>query len=151
MFKIKFVILCIVFSIINTNLLSKENNYFLTLKNNKVNVRYGPGFDYKIKYIYIKKNLPILVIDKKDNFRRIIDLKKNSGWIHRSQLKKSNSLILLNDQVLFKSPSKFSKPIAKLSKGRLLLVEKCKQKWCNVRTSNYDGWILNDGNWGIKE
>ena len=26
-----------------------ENNYFLMLKNNKVNVRYGPGFDYPIK------------------------------------------------------------------------------------------------------
>ena len=84
MFKIKFLILCIVFFIINTNLFSKENDYFLTLKNNKVNVRYGPGFDYKIKYIYKKKNLPILVIDKKDNFRRIIDFKKNSGWIHLS-------------------------------------------------------------------
>ncbi len=151
MIKIKFTILCIIFIFINSNLFSKEDDYFLTLKNNKVNVRYGPGFDYKIKYIYKKKNLPILVIDKKDNFRRIIDLKKNSGWIHRSQLKKSNSLILLNDQVLFKSPSKFSKPLAKLSKGRLLLVEKCKKKWCNVRTSNYDGWIINDGNWGIKE
>ena len=32
-----------------------ENNYFLMLKNNKVNVRYGPGFDYPIKYIYKKK------------------------------------------------------------------------------------------------
>ena len=150
MIKIKFSILCIIFIFINSNLFSKEDDYFLTLKNNKVNVRYGPGFDYKIKYIYKKKNLPILVIDKKDNFRRIIDLKKNSGWIHRSQLKKSNSLILLNDQVLFKSPSKFSKPLAKLSKGRLLLVEKCKKQWCNVKTSNYDGWIINHGNWGIK-
>ena len=51
MFKIKFLILCMVFFVINTNSLSKENDYFLTLKNNKVNVRYGPGFDYKIKYI----------------------------------------------------------------------------------------------------
>ena len=151
MFKIKFLILCIVFFIINTNLFSKENDYFLTLKNNKVNVRYGPGFDYKIKYIYKKKNLPILIIDKKDNFRRIIDFNKNSGWIHRSQLKKSNSLILLNDQVLFNGPSKFYKPLAKLLKGRLLIVEKCKKNWCNVKTSDYKGWILNEGNWGIKK
>ena len=150
MFKIKFLILCMVFFIVNTNSFSKENDYFLTLKNNKVNVRYGPGFDYKIKYIYKKKNLPILVINKKDNFRRIIDFKKNSGWIHRSQLKKTNSLILLNDQVLFNAPIQFSKPLAKLLKGRLLIVEKCKKNWCNVKTSDYKGWILNEGNWGIK-
>ena len=58
------------------NILSAEkNNYYLILKNNKVNVRYGPGFDYPIKFIYKKKNLPIRVIDKKENFRRTIDFK----------------------------------------------------------------------------
>ena len=66
---------------------------FVMLKNNKVNVRYGPSFDYPIKYIYLKKNLPIKIIDKKENFRRIIDHKHNSGWIHTSQLKKSSSAI----------------------------------------------------------
>ena len=60
------------------------------LKNNKVNVRYGPSFDYPIKYVYKKKFLPVKVIDKKENFRRIIELKSNSGWIHISQLKKIN-------------------------------------------------------------
>ena len=32
---------------------------FLSLKKDKVNVRYGPGFDFPVKYIYNKKNLPI--------------------------------------------------------------------------------------------
>ena len=68
------------------NLLSDE--IFLSLKKNKVNVRYGPSFESPIKYVYKKINLPIKQIDKKENFRRIIDLKNNSGWIHVSQLKK---------------------------------------------------------------
>ena len=83
---------------------------FLSLKNNKVNVRYGPSFDSEIKYIYKKINLPVKQIDKKENFRRIIDLKNNSGWIHVSQLKKSNSIIILENKILFKKPSNFSKP-----------------------------------------
>ena len=49
------------------------------LKNNKVNVRYGPSFDYPIKYIYKKIQLPVRLIDKKENFRRIIDHKKIVG------------------------------------------------------------------------
>ena len=101
-----------------------ETNYFLMLKNNKVNVRYGPSFDYPIKYVYKKKFLPVKVIDKKENFRRIIDHKKNSGWIHRSQLKKSKSLIVLEDKLIFKNNSKFSEPLVKIKKGRLLLVKK---------------------------
>ena len=61
---------------------------FVSLKKNKVNVRYGPSFDSDIKYVYKKINLPLKQIDQKENFRRIIDLKNNSGWIHISQLKK---------------------------------------------------------------
>ena len=145
--KISFYILFITFFFINI-VSANENDYYLILKNNKVNVRYGPGFNYQIKYIYKKKNLPIKVIDKKENFRRIIDFKKNSGWIHISQLKKGKSIILLKDQILFKKPTKYSKPILKIAKGRLLLVKKCKKKWCRVKTENYTGWIKNEKVWG---
>ena len=62
---------------------------FLSLKKNKVNVRYGPSIESPIKYVYKKVNLPIKQIDKKENWRRIVDSKNNSGWIHWSQLKKS--------------------------------------------------------------
>ena len=121
---------------------------FLSLKYSKVNVRYGPGLDYPIKYIYKKINLPVKVIDKKENFRRIIDLKKNSGWIHWTQLKKSKSLITLKDKILFKKPSLFSKPILRLQKGRLLIIKKCKKEWCKIKSENYLGWIKTDNVWG---
>ena len=121
---------------------------YLSLKNNIVNVRYGPGLNYPIKYVYKKKYLPVKIIDQKENFRKIIDFKKNSGWIHISQLTKPNSLIILENKILFKKPSKFSKPIAKLIKGRLLLITKCKYNWCRVKTDNYKGWIKNKEVWG---
>ena len=144
----KLIILVLLTFIFHTNIFAKEDNYFLMLKNNKVNVRYGPGFDYPVKYIYKKKYLPIKVIDKKENFRRIIDFKNNSGWIHTSQLKKSKSFILLENQILFSKPTKYSKPILKIAKGRLLLIKKCKIKWCRVKTENYLGWIMTDNVWG---
>ena len=127
---------------------SPAQEKFLSLKKNKVNVRYGPTFDSPIKYIYTKKNLPVRQIDKKENFRRIIDIKNNSGWIHSSQLKPSNSIIILKTKVLFKRPSKFSKPIIRLEKGRLLIVKNCLDNWCNVKTEKYIGWIEKENIWG---
>ena len=121
---------------------------FLSLKKNKVNVRYGPSFESPIKFIYKKINLPIKQIDKKGNWRRIIDLKNNSGWIHRSQLKPSNSIIPLSDRILFNKPSKFSEPLAKIQKGRVLLLEKCQIEWCKVKTEKFKGWIKKDKIWG---
>ena len=129
--------------------LAISNDTFLSLKKNKVNVRYGPGFNYEVKYIYRKKNLPVKVIDKKENFRKIIDIKKNSGWIHISQLKKTNEIILLENQTLFKKPSLFSEPIINIEKGRLLLIKKCRPNWCKIISGKYKGWIENDNVWGF--
>ena len=122
---------------------------FLSLKKNKVNVRYGPSFESPIKYVYKKINLPIKQIDKKENWRRIIDSKNNSGWIHWSQLKKINSIILLEDKILFKNSSNFSKPLAKIKEGRLLIVQKCEGEWCKVKTKKIKGWIKVDNVWGL--
>ena len=125
-----------------------NENYYLMLKNSKVNVRMGPGLDYPVKFIYKKKYLPVKVIDKKENFRKIIDHKKNSGWIHISQLKKVNSIIVLSNRILFKKPSFNSRPIANIDSGRLLVLKKCKKDWCEVSSQNYKGWINMDDVWG---
>ena len=121
---------------------------FLSLKKDKVNVRYGPSFEFPIKFIYKKINLPIKQIDKKENWRRVIDLKNNSGWIHWSQLKPINSIIPIKNKILFKKPSVFSKPLAKIKKGRVLLLEKCENEWCKVKTDKFKGWIKKDYIWG---
>jgi len=128
--------------------LSYGEEKFLSLKKNKVNVRYGPSFESPVKYIYEKKNLPIKQIDKKENFRRIVDHKKNSGWIHVSQLKNVNSVITLSDKILFKKSSFFSKPIAKIKEGRLLVIQKCEVEWCKVETENFNGWVNKINLWG---
>ena len=128
------------------NVFSQE--IFLSLKKNKVNVRYGPSFESPIKYMYKKIHLPIKQIDKKENWRRIIDFKNNGGWIHLSQLKKINSLIPLENKILFQKPSKCSKPLAKIKKGRVLVLEKCNGDWCKIKTENFKGWIKTDNIWG---
>jgi SH3-like domain-containing protein len=146
--KKKIALLFLFLSIIFTQFLKAEEK-FLSLKKNKVNVRYGPSLDSPIKYVYKKINLPVKQIDKKENWRRIIDLKNNSGWIHWRMVKPINSIIILENKILYKKPSNFSKPIARLENGRLLVIDKCEEDWCNVITKNYSGWIKNDNVWGL--
>jgi len=142
----KFFFLILIWFLFPLNVVSEE--YFLSLKKNKVNVRYGPSFESPIKYVYKKINLPIKQIDKKENWRRIIDFKNNSGWIHWSQLKKVNSIIPLEDKILFKKPSNFSKPLAKIKKGRVLVLQKCNGIWCRVKSEKFKGWIKTNNVWG---
>ena len=128
--------------------IASADDLFLSLKKNKVNVRYGPSFDSPIKFVYKKINLPIKQIDKKENWKRIIDLKNNSGWIHTSQLKPISAIITLEDKILFNESSNFSKPLAKIQKGRLLLIQKCGLEWCKIKSGRFKGWIKIDNIWG---
>tara|TARA_B100001079_G_scaffold237436_1_gene220460 strand:- start:7 stop:453 length:447 start_codon:yes stop_codon:yes gene_type:complete len=135
--------------LIPSNVISNEINYFVSLKYNKVHVRYGPSKNSPIKYIYKKKHLPLKVIDKKEHYRRIIDLKKNNGWIHKSQLVRSKSLIVTSEKILFKKPTKYSEPLAKLENGRLLIFNRCMKNWCSIKTGQFSGWIDKNNIWGI--
>ena len=130
------------------SLLAEE--YFLTLRNDKVNLRQGPSFDYPVKIVYEKKFLPILVLDKSDNWRKIRDHENNTGWIHVSQLSKKKAAIVIdNEAYIFSSNTVYSKPLAISKNGKLLLVKKCKKDWCKISSKNIKGWIKKESLWGL--
>jgi len=128
---------------------ANESTNFLSLKNNEVNLRQGPSFEYPIKLTYKKKYLPVIILDKSETWRQIKDLENNSGWIHISQLSKKKSAInIKSNSLLYKKPTIYSKPIAKLEIGRLVLIKKCNLKWCKIASGDFSGWILKNHLWG---
>ena len=107
---------------------ANENINFLSLKNSEVNLRQGPSFDYPIKLIYKKKYLPVIILDKSETWRKISDFRNNS--------------------ILYRKPTIYSKPIAKLESGRLVLIKKCKEKWCKITSGGFKGWVFESSLWG---
>ena len=127
-----------------------NDEYFRTLRNDKVNLRQGPSFDYPIKIFYKKKFLPVLIQDTSYNFRKIRDHENNTGWIHVSQLTKKKAAIVIDgDLIMFKSPTIYSNPVVILKEGRLVKIDKCKNIWCKVRSNGFKGWIKNERLWGL--
>ena len=126
------------------------DEYFLTLRNDKVNLRLGPAFDYPIKIIYKKKYLPVLVKEKSENFRKIRDHENNSGWIHISQLsKKKAAIVVENELIMFSNSTVYSNPIALLKKGRLVMIKKCNDNWCKAISGDFKGWLKKESLWGL--
>ena len=143
------IVLLFIFLTFVTKIFANENANFLTLKNDEVNLRQGPSFEYPIKLIYKKKYLPVIILDKSETWRKISDFENNSGWIHVSQLSKKKSAInIKNNSIIYKKPTIFSKPIAKLETGRLMLIKKCKDEWCKINTGRFNGWINRKYLWG---
>ena len=128
---------------------SSEIKFFLSLKNDEVNLRQGPSFKYPIKLVYKKKYLPVEILDKSETWRKIRDFEKNSGWIHITQLSKKKSAInIKNNSFIYKKPTIYSKPIAKMENGRLVLIKKCTNKWCKINSGKFEGWVDKASLWG---
>ena len=145
----KYYLFFLIILFFTSKVFANENIGFLSLKNNEVNIRQGPSFEYPIKFIYKKKYLPVEILDKSETWKKIRDFNSNTGWVHTSQLSKKKSAICKkNNSIIQKKPTFFSKPIAKLEIGRLVLVKKCKVKWCKVTSGGYAGWILKNSLWG---
>ena len=143
-------LIIILFLFLPYEMLNSMDEYFLTLRNEKVNLRQGPSFDYPVKIFYKKKFLPVLIQDKSDNFRKIRDHENNSGWIHISQLSKKKAAITIDDGViLFSDSTVYSNPIAILNKGRLVRIKKCNDEWCKINTEKFKGWLQKKSLWGL--
>jgi SH3-like domain-containing protein len=134
----------------NFEMVFSSEEYFLTLRNEKVNLRQGPSFDYPVKIYYEKKFLPVLVQEKFDNFRKIRDHENNSGWIHISQLSKKKAAIVIDEElIMFSNSTVYSNPIALLKKGRLVKIKKCNDNWCRVISEDFKGWLKKESLWGL--
>ena len=128
---------------------AKDDINFLSLKKDEVNLRQGPSFEYPIKLIYKKKYLPVIILDKSGPWKKIKDFENNTGWVHVVLLSKKKAAInIKNNSILFKKPTIYSKPIAKLESGRLVLIKKCKEKWCKITTGSFKGWLFESSLWG---
>ena len=131
-------------------ILFSNEEYFLTLRNEKVNLRQGPSFDYPVKIFYKKKYLPVLIQDSSNNFRKVRDHENNSGWIHISQLSKKKAAIVIEDElIMFSNSTVYSNPIAFLKKGRLVKIKKCNENWCKAVSGNFKGWVKKKSLWGL--
>ena len=126
-----------------------QEDYFLTLRYDEVNLRQGPSKEYPIKIFYKKKFLPVLVQEQSDNFRKIKDHENNTGWIHISQLSKKKAAIVINEElIMFKSPTSYSTPIIIVKKGKLIKISNCRDIWCKTKLGKYKGWLKKEGLWG---
>ena len=142
------ILLILIIISFQTNIFAQED-YFLTLRYDEVNLRQGPSKEYPIKIFYKKKFLPVLIQEQSDNFRRIKDHENNSGWIHISQLSKKKAAIVIDEElIMFKSPTIYSTPIVILKKGKLVKISKCQNFWCKTKLGKYKGWLKKEGLWG---
>ena len=74
---------------------------------------------------------------------------KAAESIFNGRFGSSGNIVVLEEKIVFSKNTKFSKPLAKLEKGRLVIIKECKLNWCRIQTGDYIGWINTKNVWGI--
>lgn len=126
---------------------------FVSIRPDEVNGRVGPGPNYPVEWIYLKAGLPVEVIAEFDTWRKVRDVDGTIVWIHLSMLSsKRNALIQGakdSEVMMYREASTQSQPLARLQKGVMVQLVKCREDWCQTRVSDFKGWIPRAHLWGV--
>lgn len=123
---------------------------FVSLKSEEANIRKGPGLNYGIKYVYVKKNIPLEVIAEFEQWRKVRDIDGDEGWVHRAMLNGKRSITVTNyTHTMYKSPSKDSYPMALVEAGVSAELLECEDTWCKIGVEEQKGWIEREALWGV--
>ncbi len=127
---------------------------FVSLKAGRVNVRVGPGEDYKIAWVFTRTGLPIEVIQEYDTWRRIRDSDGAVGWVFNSLLSGKRTAVVTpwtkdEPQPIHAAASPSAAISAYLEPGVMGTVERCHGGWCRISGKGFDGWIEQDHLWGV--
>lgn len=122
---------------------------FVSLKVSEANIRTGPGVKFPIKWIFIKKYIPLEILDSYDNWYNVRDEEQKQGWIHRSLISKARFFVIIKDQAsLYKNP-KHHYVTHILETGTRGKIKSCRSKWCEVKIDDIQGWIKKIDIWGV--
>lgn len=125
--------------------------FFVSLKSSEVNMRVGPGKEYPIAWVFMRANLPMILMAEFDQWRKVKFIDGTVGWVHKNMIsRKSSAIVTENYAIMYRHASK-KHPIAKIEKGVVVRILKRDGDFVKADINNQKGWIEKKFLWGINE
>ncbi len=128
---------------------------YVSLKSTRVNMRVGPGRDYHVDWMYMKRGLPVEIIQEYDTWRKVRDSEGNEGWVLHSLLSGKRTAIIApwekgGDMVeMVDQPKSGGRIVARLEPGVVAPVTACESGWCEIEVAGATGFINQKSVWGV--
>jgi SH3-like domain-containing protein len=122
---------------------------FVSLRSGEVNLRTGPGTNYPVDWVFVRRGLPVEIIAEFDVWRKIRDWQGTVGWVHQSMLDgRRTARITGADRELRSEPADDAAIVARVAPGVIGRLLECEASWCELDTEGYRGWLKRDEFWG---
>ncbi len=123
---------------------------YASLRADEVNVRAGPGVRYHVKWVFVRKQLPVMITAEFESWRKIRDSEGAEGWVHRAMLSSARSVIVqAKTLTMRRRASETSPAVAQLAPGMVVRIDRCDRQWWLVSVKAYSGWLRQEGLWGL--
>ncbi len=131
----------------------REVPYWATLRADEVNMRVGPGEDYKIDWVYHRKGLPVKVVRLVEGWRLVEDPDGTRGWIVSRLLNPERGAIVTGTGMaeLREEPSSGARLMWRAEPGVIGKLGECREGWCRFAIGDREGWVRAARLWGAGE
>lgn len=145
-----YIILTLVFIPLYSHAIDKRDiPRFMSLKVSEANIRTGPGVRFPIKWILVKKHVPLEVLDHFENWYKVRDEESQEGWIHKNLMSRERFFVVSsNEALLYKNPKRLY-VLYGLEFGVRGKLQSCRNKWCEVKIDKMTGWLKREDIWGV--
>lgn len=123
---------------------------YVSLRSSKINVRRGPGLDYRKDWVFRRTGLPVRVVDEYGDWRRIVDMDEAGGWVYHAMITGRRTVVITADNVhLRKRPTDTSEAAARAERGVVARLRACEPAWCEIEAEGHRGWVRKAVIWGV--
>jgi SH3-like domain-containing protein len=115
-------------------------------------MRVGPGFDYRINWIYKRKGLPVKVLRVMGGWSLVEDPDGTRGWILGRFIGRARTGIVKPGITELHAAADPSSPVQwRLQPGVVGKLDDCNGEWCRFRLDEREGFVRRDTVWGARE
>ncbi len=123
---------------------------FASLRSDEVNLRAGPGKQYPVEWVFVRRSLPVEVFAEYGQWRKIRDIDGSVGWVHSSLLSAARTVIVADTtRTLRHGPADEARPLLRAEAGVLGKLLACEVAWCRVEIAGEKGWMPRRHLWGV--
>lgn len=122
-------------------------------KNEPINMRVGPGEDYRILWVYKRQHLPMKVLRIKEGWRLVEDPDGARGWVLARFLTRDRGAVVKGKDAapMREAGDGNAKLLWRLAPGVIGLLGDCKAGWCEMTVGPRKGYVEQARLWGAGE